>query len=54
MWVGGGGGWCVPLGRLEQHVLVVDGPLPLGLQLIVRVPLGDVGVWVAEHGPPPH
>ena len=40
----------------EQHVLVVYGPLatPLRLQLIVRVPLRDVGVGVAKQGSPPH
>lgn len=43
-------------GGSEQHVLVVDGPLAtsLGLQLVVRVPLRDVGVGVAKRGSPPN
>lgn len=38
----------------EQHVLVVNRPLApsLGLQLVVRVPLRDVGV--AQQRPPSH
>lgn len=44
------------LGGSEQHVLVVNRPLAtsIGLQLIVRVPLRDVGVGVAKQGPPSH
>lgn len=40
----------------EQHVLVVNGPLApsLGLQLVVRIPLRDVGVGVAQQRPPSH
>ncbi|TNN59121.1 hypothetical protein EYF80_030655 [Liparis tanakae] len=42
---------------VQQHVLVVYRPLaaPVGLQLVVRVPLGDVGGGVPwRQRPPPH
>lgn len=47
------------LGGSHHGVLVVYCPLaaPVGLQLVVRVPLGKdgiVGVGVPEEGPPPH